>query len=143
MGHRVSTLKGTAQFKARLKAAGEMFKPYGREWADEYVTVAKPMVPVVTGRLRGSIRRKNASAKKASVQAHFTAVFVDAGTKAHTIVPKRAQGLYFTDGGNTVFAKKVNHPATRAQPFRERAMSESLRRKPMAERLIKEWNSAA
>jgi hypothetical protein len=137
------TLKGSAEFKARLKAAGQMFKPYGREWADEYVTVAKPLVPVVTGRLRGAIRRNNASAKRATVQAHYTAVFVDAGTRRHTLVPKRANGLYFTDGGRAVFAKRVDHPATRPQPFRERAMDEAIRRKPMADRLIKEWNGAA
>ena len=139
----MSALKGSAELKARLKAAGQMFKPYGREWADEYVTVAKPMVPFVTGRLRGSIRRKNASAKMATVQAHYTAVFVDAGAKRHTIVPKKASGLYFTDGGQTVFAKKVAHPGVTPRPFRERAMDEAIRRKPMADRLIKEWNGAA
>lgn len=139
----MSTIKGTAQFRARLKAAGQMFKPYGREWADEYVNVARPLVPAVTGKTRMSIRRRNASAKRATVVALFTAIFIDEGTRRHTIVPRKAKGLYFTDGGRTVFAKKVDHPATKAHPFRERAMAESIRRKPMAERLIKEWNSAA
>lgn len=137
------TLKGSAELKARLKAAGAMFKPYGREWADEYVNVARPMVPVVTGKTRMSIRRRNASAKKATVAAMFTAIFIDEGTKAHTIVPRRAKALYFTSGGSSHFVPKVNHPRTKAHPFRQRAMDESIRRKPMAERLIREWNGAA
>jgi hypothetical protein len=139
----MSALKGSAELRARLKAAGQMFKPYGREWADETAIIAKTMVPVRTGRLRTSIRRRNASAKQATVVAHYTAVFVDAGTKRHTIVPKRAQALYFTDGGQTRFVKQVDHPRTRPQPFRQRAAEEGIRRKPMAARLIREWNGAA
>lgn len=137
------TLKGTPEFKARLRAAGQMFKPYGREWADEYVVVARQIVPVATGKTRMSIRRRNANQRKATVVAMFTAIFIDQGTKAHTIVPKRARGLYFTDGGSPVFVSRANHPGMRARPFRERAMNEAIRRKPMADRLIKEWNGAA
>lgn len=143
MGHRVSNLRGTAEFKARLKAAGQMFKPYGREWTDEYVRVARPMVAVRTGKTRATIRRRNASAKRATVAAMFTAIFIDAGTKQHTIVPKRARGLYFTDGGEPRFVSKVDHPGQRAKPFREEAMRRSIKNKPMADRLIREWNSAA
>lgn len=138
-----ATIRGTPEFKARLKAAGQMFKPYGREWADEYVNVARPMVPVVTGKTRMSVRRRNASQRKATVQALFTAIFIDEGTQAHTIVPRRAKALYFTSGGSSHFVPKVNHPRTRAHPFRQRAMDESIRRKPMADRLIREWNGAA
>jgi len=136
-------LKGSREFKARLKAAGQMFKPYGREWADEVVIVARPMVPVVTGRLRQSIRRRNASARKATVVAHYSAIFVDAGTKAHRIEPRNAKALRFTDGGAPRFAKQVDHPRTRPQPFRQRAADAAMRRKPMAATLIKEWNGAA
>jgi hypothetical protein len=143
MGDRVNNLKGTAEFKARLKAAGQMFKPYGREWTDEYVRVARPMVAVRTGKTRMSIRRRNASQRKATVQALFTAIFIDQGTKRHTIVPKRAKALYFTDGGSPRFVPQVQHPGSRARPFREEAMRRSIRNKPMADRLIREWNGAA
>jgi hypothetical protein len=139
----MSALKGSPEFKARLKAAGQMFKPYGREWADEYVVVAQRIVPVVTGKTRRSIRRRNATQRKATVVAMFTAIFIDKGTAAHRIVPKNARSLYFTDGGSSHFVPKVNHPRTRAHPFRQRAMDEAIRHKPMAERLIKEWNGAA
>lgn len=137
-----TNLKGTNELRARLRAIQTSFKPIGREWADTTAGVAKPMVPVRTGRLRASIRRKNASMKLASVAAHFTAFFVDAGPKAHTIVPKKANRLAFQVEGRTVFARKVSHPGYRPRPFRERAATEGLRRTPMAQQMIKLWNSA-
>ena len=139
----MSALKGAPELRARLKAIRETFKPLGREWADEVVVLARPMVPVQTGRLRSSIRRKNATARRATVEAHFSANFVDAGTKRHTIVPKKAKGLYFTDGGQTVFAKRVDHPRTQARPFKVRAAHEALRRKSPLQALLKMWNGAA
>lgn len=137
------SLKGGRELRARLKAIRLAFKPIGREWADEYVNVAAPMVPEQTGRLRRSIKRKNSTQRRATVAAHFTAFFVDAGTKQHAIRPKRARGLSWQEGGRTIFARKVAHPGTRARPFRVRAAHEALRRKPMAETLIAEWNRAA
>jgi len=139
----MTTLKGSPELKARLKAIRGTFKPLGREWADEVVVIAKPMVPVQTGRLRGSIRRRNATQRQATVEAHYSANFVDAGTKRHTIVPKKAKGLYFTDGGQTVFAKRVDHPRTQARPFKARAEHEALRRKSPLQALLKQWNGAA
>lgn len=137
----MAVLKGSDQLRARLRAIGTAFKPIGREWADNTAGVAKPLVTFRTGRLRRSIRRKNATMKRATVAGHYTAFFVDAGTKKHTIVPKGG-GLYFTDRGRTVFAKKVEHPGSRPQPFRQRAAEEGLRRTPMAEYMIKLWNSS-
>jgi len=137
------SLKGSPELQRRLRAIGQTFKPVGRKWADTTVNLAKPAVPVKTGRLRKSIRRKNASMKRATVVAHFTAPMVDAGTKPHTIVPKRAKNLVFQAGGQTIFARKVHHRGARAQPFRQKAAREALRRTPMAEELIKLWNEAA
>ena len=105
--------------------------------------VARPMVAVRTGKTRASIRRRNASTRKATVVAMFTAIFIDQGTKPHTIVPKRARALYFTDGGQPRFVPRASHRGQRAKPFREEAMRRSIRNKPMADRLIREWNSAA
>ena len=136
-------MRGTPEFKARLRAIQTSFKPIGREWADTTAVVAQGLVPVKTGRLRGSIRRRNATLKKATVVANYTAYFVDAGTKQHTIVPKKATTLVFPADGRTVFAKKVDHPATHPQPFRERATVEGMRRTPQAKIMIDLWNKAA
>lgn len=137
------SLRGTSQLRARLKAIRLAFKPIGRSWADEYVHVARPMVPEKTGRLRRSLRRRNATQKRATVVAHYTAFFVDAGTVAHPIAPRKAGRLSWQDGGRTIFARRVLHPGTRARPFRVRAAHEALRRKPMAGQLIEQWNRAA
>ena len=46
------------------------------------------------------------------------APFVEFDTKPHVIEPKKPGGvLAFKVGGTTVFAKRVNHPGTTAQPF--------------------------
>lgn len=39
------------------------------------------------------------------------------GARPHVIRPRRKQALKFDMGGNTVFAKKVNHPGNKANPF--------------------------
>lgn len=138
-----STLKGAPELKARLRAIKQTFKPIGREWADTTVTLVKPQVPERTGKGRRSVRRKNASMKRATVSALWYVGVLDKGAKAHTIEPRKAKALRFQSSGRTVFSKKVHKPATRGRGFAIRASRESLRRHPMAETLIKMWNSAA
>jgi len=43
--------------------------------------------------------------------------FQDKGTKAHVIMPKSARRLVFQVPGDTVFAKKVNHPGTKPKNY--------------------------
>ena len=138
-----TNVRGSRELRARLRAIKQTFKPAGREWAEEAAEIMSHAVPVRSGRLQRSFRVKNASQRRASVAAHFTAFFIDAGTVAHQIKARKAPRLIFSVGGNTIFAKKVNHPATKAQPFRERSAKEALRRKPMAQKLIELWNRAA
>ena len=137
-------LKGGPELRARLKAIRQSFKPIGRNWADDTVRLARPRVPVRTGRLRQSIRRRNATQRRATVVAHYTAFFVDKGTKPHDIKAKRAKGLVFEGrGGRTIFAPKVRHRGYAGRPFRDRAAKEALARNPAAEEIIKAWNRAA
>lgn len=136
-------MQGSRELRARLRAIGEAFKPIGREWADITVEEARRRVPERTGRLKRSIRRRNASKKRATVVGHFSANFVDAGTKEHVIKAKGNVRLIFNAGGQTIFAKRVNHPATRAKPFKREAGTAALAKTPMAEVLIDLWNRAA
>ena len=136
-------VSGTKQLNARLKAIRQTFKPAGKEWAEETVNQMRSRVPQKSGRLHRSFRVKNATQRKATVAGHYTAFFVDKGTVAHVIKPRKSPNLIFRVEGRTIFTKKVNHPRTRAQPFRERASLEALRRRPMAATLIKLWNRAA
>jgi len=137
-------LKGGRELRARLNAISESFKPIGRNWADDTARLARARVPVRTGRLRQSIRRRNASKKRATVVAHYTAFFVDKGPKAHDIKARRAKGLVFEGrGGRTIFAKKVRHRGYAGRPFRAQAAREALDRNPAAEEIIRAWNRAA
>jgi hypothetical protein len=136
-------LQGSRELRARFKALRTVFKPAGKAWAEETVRQMRPRVPVRTGRLRKSFRVKNASQRKATVAAHFSAYFIDAGVKPHAIKPRKARGLRFEAGGRTIFTRKANHRGFRARPFRQRAAEEALRRQPLAGQVVDAWNKAA
>lgn len=136
-------LKGSRELRARLKAAGLMFKPYGKQWADTTAEEARRRVPVDTGRLKKSIRRKNATQRRATVVGAYWANFVDAGSKEHDIKARKAPRLIFQAGGRTIFAKKVHKQRIAARPFKRDAALAALRKHPMSETLIAEWNRAA
>jgi hypothetical protein len=137
------SLQGASQLRARLKAIKTVFKPAGRQWADATAAAAKRYVPVKTGKTRASIRRRNASQKKASVVGFYPVNFIDAGTKAHTIKPRHRKALKFSEGGRPIFRKKVHKPAQAARPFKKRAADEGLRRVDIIRDLIELWNQAA
>lgn len=139
-------LKGGRELRARLRSIKLAFKPIGRKWADDTAQLARSRVPVRTGRLRQSIRRRNATQRRATVSAHYTAFFVDKGTKAHDIKAKRGgRGLLIFQGrgDRTIFAPRVRHRGYAGRPFRQRAAHEAMARNPAAAEIIKQWNRAA
>jgi len=137
------SLQGATQLRARLTAIKQSFKPIGRAWAESTIQVMRPQSPHRTGRGAASFRVKNATQKRATVSAIYYMAILDKGSKAHTIVPRKAKTLRFEVGGKAVFARRVNIRARQGTHFALRAAKEALRRNPMAEQLIKEWNSAA
>jgi hypothetical protein len=120
-----------------------MFKDYGRVWADETAVQMRQRVPVKTGRLKGSIRRKSATQRKATVVGHYSANFVDAGSKEHDILPKRKPALIFEAGGRTIFARKVHKQRIAARRFKAPSARAALQKHPMKETLTELWNKAA
>lgn len=136
-------LRGGREVRARLRAIKQIFKPVGREWADLTVIEAKRRVPVRTGKTRNSIRRRNASQRKATVVGFFPVNFIDAGTKEHDIRPRKVSTLKFEAGGQTVFARKVHKRRQNPRPFKQEAAEAGLRQVPLAKRLIDLWNKAA
>lgn len=44
------------------------------------------------------------------------------GTPPHVIRPRRRKALRFVVGGHVIYARHVNHPGTRANPFLTRAL---------------------
>jgi len=139
----VSGLKGGNQLRRRLRAFGRTFKPYGALWADTTAEIMREHVPERTGRLKRSLRRKNATTRRATVFAHYSANFVDAGTVAHDIRAKNNGTLVFQAKGRTIFARKVHKQRAAARPFKRPSAEAALRRHRMSETLIKLWNEAA
>lgn len=98
---------------------------------------AKGFAPVLTKALKKSIGIKTKTYKNGTVVAvigvrrdpKFSAEFyqhiVHDGAKPHTIKPKRAKRLAFQSNGETHFARRINHPGSKGNPF-----------------LAKAWNSA-
>ena len=130
------SLKGGRAAPARLKAIGLVFKPIGKRWADDTVKILQAPGPGQDRGMRRSVRRRNATQKKATVAAHYAEVFIEKGTKAHTITPRKAKRCRFEAGGQTVFAKKVNHPGTPPNPIAARSAQEALAKNPMAGELV-------
>ena len=90
---------------------------------------ARRLVGVKTGRLKASIGSRIVR----GFPGHNVEVFADTpyavyhhdGTRPHVIRPRRKRVLKFQSGGQTVFARKVNHPGTRANPFLLRAAQQA------------------
>lgn len=86
-------------------------------------TVAKGLAPVRTGRLKASIhpdpvRRSGPWSISTGVSADAPyAAPVHEGARPHVIRPRNARALRFEINGRVVFARRVNHPGQRAQPF--------------------------
>lgn len=75
-----------------------------------------------TGELRGTLDIVDTGAYTKRVIARAKhSVFVENGTKAHTILPKNGGLLRFTIGGRVVYARRVSHPGTEARPFMDNA----------------------
>ena len=138
-------LRGSRELRRRLKAIKTVFKPAGRDWTEATVAAAKRRLSssVDTGKTRSSVRRRNASQVKATVVGNYPVNFIDAGTKAHDIVPKNVTALKFNVGGQTVFAKKVHKRAQQARPFKKASGEEGLREVDLLRDLIELWNRAA
>lgn len=84
---------------------------------------AKTIAPVRTGRLKASIhpdpvRRSGPWRIDTGVSADAPyAAPVHEGARPHVIRPRHARVLRFEVEGRVVFARRVNHPGQRAQPF--------------------------
>lgn len=96
---------------------------------DLIVAEAKSLAPSSTGELRNSIGHTAPTGSLAGGDLTVTvsasaehASHVEFGTKPHKIFPRFRRALRFPgSGGGFAFAKVVNHPGTRPQPFLSKA----------------------
>lgn len=80
------------------------------------------------GRLRDAIRYERATnlgegmvTLRFDAHVPYTPYVLD-GTRPHLITAKAARALHWKDGDRDVFARQVNHPGTKPNPFNERAV---------------------
>jgi HK97 gp10 family phage protein len=86
--------------------------------------------PLRTGVLKGSIIKLLREFEGYVGSAAPYAVYVEYGTRPHTILPVNARVLAFEVAGRTVFSPIVRHPGTRPQPFMRETAEEVKRRIP-------------
>lgn len=96
------------------------------------VTNARGRVTVRSGALRDSIgHRTTVAGDQVRLLVSATAPhakFVHDGTRPHEIRPRRVRALRFEMGPRLVFAARVWHPGTRANPFLTDAAREEIQR---------------
>lgn len=99
-----------------------------RETAEAVVANAVAMAPKRTGAMADSITIRYINPTTAEVgPASLYSLYVEMGTKPHVIKPKSPGGvLVFKVGGKTVYARSVNHPGTKPQPFMRPALEQAL-----------------
>jgi hypothetical protein len=113
--------------------AGPIWKHLDRR-ADAFVPKAQADAPIRTGCLRSGIHKRaieevpnGLSIRIVSLTTTCSpdrieyAFWMHEGTEPHVITPKKPGGvLAFKVDGKTVFARKVNHPGTRAYKYLSR-----------------------
>ena len=118
------------------------------------VREAKELVPRQTGYLARSIGPGSLTRSVAIVHASAGyAAFVELGTRPHVITPRRAKVLAWgtnnrlsgrpRSGSGMVFARRVNHPGTKPQPFLVPGAIAALRGAGFRNIITKQWNEAA
>ena len=107
-----------------------------------------------TGNLGRSIMVGVVTDKYAETKATANyAAAVELGTRPHIIRPRNKKALAFAPAGrrlsgsprtgsSVVFAKKVNHPGTKAQPYMVPGATKAVRELG-ADFVVKAWNDAA
>jgi hypothetical protein len=108
------------------KMADEIKNKLVERLADVAYAAAFFQAPWRTGALAGSIV-KEVSVGEARIRALAPYdIFVQLGTRPHTIKPVRASCLAFVSQGRLVFTMLVHHPGTLPNPYMQRAAAETL-----------------
>lgn len=150
------TVKGVPQLRARIEGLKHGRKDLTRQWALRTTLLAKQKhrPNKKTGVTSASIAPRAVTTTGAEVKAGGAAVYLERGTRPHVIRPRNAKALAFAPrgtgrlsgrprtGGPVIFAKRVNHPGSRAYPFLGPAAREALGALG-AKVLIDAWNDAA
>lgn len=149
---------GQRELQLRLRALGKVPRDILQETGLRAVREAKILVPRRTGNLGRTIRIGALTDSYVEVTAGGTrevgyAAAVEFGSKPHPIFPKRRKALAW-GGGRTLggrlragarpefFAKRVDHPGTRARPYLTPGLERALTIVGLSG-LVERWNRAA
>jgi hypothetical protein len=132
-----SRLIGGPALRARLAALATVPPNFAADWAEEAkdrIVATKPS----STRPASSRFSTKVSERRAGVYGAFWWIFVDRGTKAHDIRPRKAKVLRFQKAGQTIFAAKVHLRRMRRRPFITKAAQEALH--GGTDLIIQTWN---
>lgn len=147
-------VKGLSHLLARF-AAIKPNQKLMRNLALTAVREQKVLVPRKTGNLGRSIMvgRVTDSYAETIATANYAA-YVELGTRPHVIRPRNKKVLRFAprgqgrlsgsprSGGSVVFARRVNHPGTKAKPYMVPGAKKAVSELGAAD-IVKAWNEAA
>lgn len=148
------SVQGIPQLRARINAITPD-RELMRKIALSAVREQKLLVPRKTGNLGRSIHIGAVTPSRAETIASASyAAYVERGTRPHEIVPKRRKALRWAAGnarlsgspragGSVRFAKRVQHPGTRAKPFMVPGAKKAIEGAGLKDTLIVSWNRAA
>jgi len=111
---------------------------FASDWADETVDRIRSTKPASTRPASSKFSTK-VGRFRAGVYGAFWWLFVDRGTKAHDILPRKKTALKFTVKGETIFAKRAHVGRIRRRPFISRAAQGALHDLGR-DAIVKAWN---
>jgi hypothetical protein len=151
---------GMRGLQRRLKAIGRTPDELLADWPMRTIRNAKVShrPHKKTGLTERSIQPGRRGKDEATVQAGGASVFLEYGTRPHTIVPRRARMLAWApDAANRrlsgairkgvaskdlIFARRVHHPGTKADPFLVPAGQDALEEFLGQDPVQRLWNKA-
>lgn len=122
---------------ARLQASlPQKIEEARKKLADLVMRSLRKHAPKRTGTLQSSLKWVSVGNVDVLWGVYY-GKYVITGTRPHEIRPKKAKALRFEIDGKVVFAKRVNHPGTKPNDFRVRAVEEVNTREVLAN--LSQW----
>jgi hypothetical protein len=149
----MADLRGYEALRAKFEAIGPR-QGLMRQLGLAGVREAKFLVPRKTGNLGRNIRVGRVGASNVEIVATTNyAAAVELGTRPHVITPRARKALRFAVGVNrrlsgsprkgapVIFAKRVNHPGTKAHPYLVPGLRKAA--EGIGGQIIDQWNKAS
>lgn len=115
----------------------------------------KLLVHRKTGTTGRTIRVSHVDEDSVTTEARAAALYLERGTRPHVIKPRTRRALRFAataagrrltgsprKGADVVFARKVNHPGSKAYPFMEPGAKKAIATAGLTDLIVATWNKA-